>query len=761
MTVRFTCPRSDAIPLRQDTVVWARHGVIGGTAARSWGAYELAGEQWAWTIRHGSGCDPRQDVDALADALADGNLATVVLTPGTDYDSQEVADAIAAELLSAFGHTADVDSVTVDGQTRYQLTIAGAANGLVGSPSSTKGVTSQCGIHDGSRRDGSGAVTGTLYIHTEVRAYRRDGTAVPDGTRCRITGIGYFGIDSFRPRLGAALGPAHSLTPTGIGPIADAGRPASGSANGYDPIVAPLATAIACVVGDDAWILVCDAGVASGTLHYRAHASSGWHGDLGAAEDLLVEATRNDPDAAFPSSVSPTISANFAVHSMAFLVVECDDDAADDGSGFAGDGSIWCEIGCRRDAAGETPTEDEPADETFHYRMLTPPFSRAAFAQVGYGLAAVNASEDMAAAFYSWDILDLNGAVGTRLGTSGGVLGWDDGTPDTYNLASFARVPCGDDVVSDPFVSYGFTGGLIAGGAPTVLQIQFDTGTINPEDFGQDGERVYNQGASPDLLVSDHVVGGLRDLTEYQSAPTSTMPYNAPAGAWPASYDFAGTDARPSNLGRSFVVVAEQSPTADVFAVETTADGTTAEADVSLDATADAELVVYATASADMGLDAQTGAPTVTVSATATADVGLNARILFPNGGIIATSPHPGEDVIPMADLLELLRTSAAGSPRPLPFRVNLDGSPTSQAISGVPRAGALIVGGAITADDDAEASFYDGDPDDDGVLLCVQPLTGGTPFPLAVLGLFSSSGRAVWLECAGIVRGRALASEI
>ncbi len=756
MTVRFTCPRSDAIPLRQDTVVWARHGVIGGTAARSWGAYELAGEHWAWTIRHGSGCDPRQDVDALADALADGNLATVVLTPGTDYDSQEVADAIAAELLSAFGHTADVDSITVDGQTRYQLTIAGAANGLVGSPSSTKGVTSQCGIHDGSRRDGTGPITGTGYMHVVVRAYNRDGTAVADGTRCRITGVGYFGIDDFRPRLGAALGPAHSLTPASIGPIQDAGRPASGSANGYDPIVLPLPTAIPCVVGDDAWILFCDAGVASGTLHYRLHATADWHGDFPATENLLIEGTRADPDTAFPGSVTPTISSNFAIDSTVFLIVECDDPSPGDGSGFAGDGSIWAEIGCRRDAAGETPTEDNPAGEVFAYRMLTPPFSRAAFVRVGYGLAAVDAAEDMAAACYSWDVLDLAGAVATRLGAAGsGLLGWDDGTPDTYNETTLpARIPCGDDAVSDPYVSFGFTAGLIAGGAPTVLQIQFDTAAA---EFGVDGERIYSQGASPDLLVSDWVVGGLRDLAEYVSQPTSTMPYDAPTGSWPSSWDFAGANSRPGNLGRAIGVVAEQSATADVFAVETTADGTTAEADVGLDATADAELVVYATASADVGLDAQTGAPTVTVSASASADVGLEARIRFPSAGVSST----GEDVIPMADMLELLRTSGAGSARPAAIRVDLDGTPTSQAISGVPTNGALIVGGAITADDDGDATFYDGDPGDGGVVLCVQPLTGGTPFPLAVLALFSSSGRAVWLECAGVVRGRALASEI
>lgn len=758
MTVRFTCPRSDAIPLRQDTVVWARHGIVGGTAARAWGAYTLGGERYAWTIAHGSSCDPRQDVDALAQALSDDHLAIVTLAAGSDFTSQDVAQAIADELDAAFGHSPSVDSTTVDGQTRYRVTVAGASAGAVGEPSSSKGVTSQCGIHDGSRRDGDGAVTGTLWIHTEVRAYNRDGTAVPDGTRARITGVGYFGSDAFRPRLGVGLGPAHSLTPANIGPVVDAGRPASGSSNGYDPIVIPLPVAIPCVVGDDAWIAVCDAG-SPGTLHYRFLASSGWHGDLDTSENLIVEATRNDPDAAFPGgTITPTISANFAVHSMAFVIVECDDPGADDGSGFAGDGSIWCEIGCRRDAAGETPTEDAPDGETFHYRMLTPPFSRAAFAQVGYGLAAVDAAEDMSCAFYSWDVLDLAGAVATRLGTSGGRLGWDDGTPDAYNITTLpARVACGDDVVSDPYVSFGFTGGRIVGGAPTVMQIQFDTREGGGPDFGVDGEQLYNQGASPDLLVSDWVVGGLRALAEYQSAPTSSMPYNAPAGSWPSSYDFAGTNARPGNLGRADAVIAEQSATADVFAAESVVDGTTWSAGTALDLAADAATILLATWSAGIALGlAASGS--VQAFGTWTAGTALALRAGASLAGVVSL----GGEVVPMPDMLEILKS---GSARDGVTPTNVSMTASAVRISPVPATakGSLLIGGCITAAEATSVTFYDGDPGSGGVALFVQPLAANVPFPLAIGAIYSSGGRAVYLSPSGsvAVTGRSIASEI
>jgi hypothetical protein len=762
VTVRFTCPRSDVLPTtRQDAVVWARHGLIGATGARSWGAYALGGEQFCWVLDHGgSTVDPRQDVDALADALADDNLAIVTLGAG-DQDSQAVAEAIAAELISAFGHDASTDSVNVDGQTRYRVTVAGASAGLVGSPSSTKGVTSQCGIHDGSRRDGDGAVAGTLYIHTQVRAYNRDGTAVPDGTRCRITGIGYFGSDALRPRLGVALGPAHSLTPANVGAVVDAGRPATGIANGYDPIELPLPIAIPCVVGDDAWMLVRDDG-GTGSLHYRFNASSGWHGDLDTSEDLLVEGSTDDPDVAFPSSThTPTISANFAVHSMVHLIVECDDPDADDGSGFAGDGSIWAEIGCRRDAAGDTPTEDEPAGEVFCYRMLTPPFSRAAWVEVRYGLAAVDAAEDMSAAFYSWDVLDAAGATATRLGTSG-LLGWDDGTPDAYSTTTLpARVPCGDDVVSDPYVSFGFTGGLIAGGAPTALQIQFDVRENGGADFGVDAEQLYNQGASPDLLVSDWVVGGLRELAEYVSQGSSTMPINAPAGTWPASWDFSGSNSLPGNLGRAVGVIAEQSATADVFAVETVADGTSASLAVGLELSADASLVVLASASLGVGLDVAADA-SVAVGASARVHVGLGLRV----GGAPAGVLWAGDatEAVPMATLIDLLQGSSAAGKRPTGLAFSA-GSSTAVALTAeVEGVGQLLVGGGLSCDADGTVTFYDGDPDDSGTSLGAFPVAAGVVLPLGVVAAWSArgSGRAVWAVSEdGTISGRAVAVQI
>lgn len=761
MTVRFTCPRSDVLPTtRQDTVVWARHGLIGGTGARSWGAYELGGEQFCWVLDHGgSTVDPRQDVDALADALADGNLAIVTL-PATDQTSEDVANAIADELLAEFGHAATVDSTTVDGQTRYRVTIAGANGGLVGSPSATKGVTSQCGIHDGSRRDGDGAVTGTLYIHTEVRAYNRDGTPVPDGTRCRITGIGYFGSSAFRPRLGVALGPAHSLTPANVGAVQDAGRPATGSANGYDPIVLPIPVAIPCVVGDDAWMLVRDDG-GTGALHYRLNASAGWHGDLDTSEDLLVEGSTDDPDVAFPSSThTPTITANFAVHSFACLIVECDDPGADDGSGFAGDGSIWAEIGCRRDAAGDTPTEDEPAGEVFCYRMLTPPFSRAAWAEVRYGLAAVDVLEDMSAAFYSWDVLDLAGATATRLGTSG-LLGWDDGTPDTYNTTTLpARVPCGDDVVSDPYVSFGFTGGRIAGGAPTALQIQFDVRENGGADFGVDAEQLYNQGASPDLLVSDWVVGGLRELAEYVSQPTSTMPYNAPAGSWPASWDFSGSNSRPANLGRAVGVIAEESATADVFSAETVADGTSALLELGLGLSANAETVVLASATLGLGLEIAAQA-SVTVSASARVHVGLGLRV----GGVAAGVLWAGDatEAVPMSSLIDMLQGGGSDKlPRGLPFSASAN---TAVALTAeADGLGQLLIGGGLSCDADGTVTFYDGDPGDGGTSLGAFPVAAGVTLPLGVVAAWSAkrSGRAVWaVSPDGTISGRAVAVQI
>lgn len=575
MAVRFVLPPSTALSsTRADAVAWARHRMIGGRLARAWGAYTLGGSQYCWTIRHGSGCDPTADVDAVATA----SLATVVLTPGTDYTSQQVADAVAAQLLSSFGHVASVDSATVDGVTRYRVTVPFASSGIVGGAAIDGGRSGTAGIQQ-ARRDGAGAVNGTVWVHTEVHARNRDGTEVADGTRARIIGVKYYGVSGFRGRCAVGLGGAYANPPGAITGIVDAGRAATGSANGYEPIVLPLPTAIPCVIGDDAWIGVCDNG-GSGSLGYIFHGGGAPFGDLVDGDDLLVEGSRNDPTAAFPSSASPTITASFGVTSLVGLVVEVDDPAIGDGSGFPGDGSIYVEFGCQRDAAGETPTSAVPnglgAGETFHLRMLVPELERVAMTGAAFALGVVDASEDATTAVYSWaDLANPPGSAPTLLADNG-LAGFDTATPNAYTETTFpAPVPIGSDAVADPYVSLGFGFGVITGGIPAASQILFDSaGAVN----GPDGERLYDQGASPDLLPSDWVVGGLRAGVEFVSLPTSTMPYDGSAQAWPDPYDLAGTDLMPGNLGRGYAIIRELSPTADVVTVSDVADASSSTA---------------------------------------------------------------------------------------------------------------------------------------------------------------------------------------
>lgn len=632
MTVRFTVPGSEALPHnRSDSVVWARHRQLGGRLGATWGAYSLGGDLFAWTIRHGKGVDPTLDVDALAGA----SLATVVLTPGTDYTSEDVANAIAAEIDSAFGHTVDVDSVTVDGQTRWRVSIASASDGLVGTPAANAGPSGVIGIHE-SRRDGVGAVNGTLFVHCRVRKLLRDGTEAPSGRRCRITGVGYYGQDGIRPRLAAGLG-AYANPPS-VTSVVDAGRPSAGPSIVYEPVVVPLPVAIPTTIGSTAWIMAKDDGTGAGTpgVAYRLNSNTDWFGDCvdgsEAPQQLLVDTGQNDPTVAFASTLSPGSVSSFGATSLLFLVVELDD-ADNDGSGFAGDGSIWAEYGCQRDAAGETPTEDEPAGEVFAYRFLRPALPRVAIAGCGYGLAAVDAAEDMSAAVYAWEDLLLAPSVAPRLiGTSGGRLGFDDGTPDTYNVGTFTRIPIGDDEGSEPYVSIGFNGGRIVGGAPTALQIQFDLVGNTGADFGADSQRLYNQGQSPDRLVSDFVVGGLRDLCEYVSVGATSMPIDAPAGTWIDPWDLAGSNSRPGNLGRAFAIVTEQSPTADVITVEDVADGASVSFGASLDLQASALAAFALGVAFGPGVDLSASG-VVQVAASVTFGSGLNLRVGRAVGG--------------------------------------------------------------------------------------------------------------------------------
>ncbi len=484
MAVRFVIPSSTALSsTRPDAVAWARHRMIGGRLARAWGAYTLSGTQYCWTIRHGSGCDPTLDVDALFGA----SLATVVLTPGTDYTSQEVADAIAAQLLADFGHSASVDSATVDGVTRYRVTVPNASSGIVGGAAIDGGRSGTAGAQQG-RRDGAGIVDGTAWVHTEVRARNRDGSEVADGTRARITGVKYYGIGGFRGRCAVGLGGAYADPPGTITDIVDAGRSATGSANGYEPIVLPLPTAIPCAIGDDAWIGVCDDG-SSGDLGYLFHGNGGRFGDLVDGDNLLIEGSRNDPTASFPSSASPTITGSFGVTSLVGLIVECDVEGGT-GDGFPGDGSIYAEWGCQRDAAGETPTSDVPdaagnGGETFHYRQLTPELERVAYHGAGYAMGVVDAAEDATIGVYSWPDTSNPPSSAPTLLADTGLAGFDTATPNAYTETTFATpVPIGSDVVADPYVSFGFGFGRIAGGIPTTCEILFD---LNSGIDGPDG----------------------------------------------------------------------------------------------------------------------------------------------------------------------------------------------------------------------------------------------------------------------------------
>lgn len=763
MSVAFTVPGSQAIPAnRDDSVVWARHRLLGGRLARAWGAYEVGGEQFCWVIRHGSGCDPRQDVDALAGALADDHLTTVVLTPGVDYTSQQVAEAIEAAIEADFSHTATVDSHTVDGVTRYRVTVANSSSaGIVGGAAADGGARGTCGMHE-CRRSGVGTVTGTLYVHVTVAARLRDGTSVAAGTRCRITGVGYFGDSDFRGRLGVGLGGVHANPPGTITGVVDAGRVGvgDGAVNSYTPIVLPLPTAIPCVIGDDAWILVRDDGT-SGNLAYRAHAETGWFGDLSNTENLLLDGADDDPTEAFTASETPSISNNYAVCSAVFLVVEVDDPVADDGSGFPGDGSLWVEYGCQRDGAGETPTEDAPDDETFHYRFRAPPLPRVAVHGVAYSLAVIDADDDMSAAVYSWPDLDNPPATAPVLLGETGLLGFDTGVADDYNVATFTPIPIGNDVVSDPYVSIGYTGGQIAGGAPT-LQIQFDTMGAAGSDFGPDGERLYNQGQSPDGWPSDSVVGGLRDLAEFVSQPTSTMPYNAPASAWPDPYDLAGIDIRPGNLGREYRIIREQSLTADVVAVATTADTAAVTFGPSLELSPAAPLLQYVAAwSHGPALELTTAAPLAQVAAAATFGPDLRLRLGRPLGGV----PWSEESEANMATLMDLVR-GAAASPAATATRIDLSGAGDSQAITAAPASGrgAMVVGGAVVPDESCTLELWSGEPDGVASTLLVETAAAaGLPLPLAVFALYSATaGDALYLRVveAVVVRGRAVSVE-
>lgn len=133
------------------------------------------------------------------------------------------------------------------------------------------------------------------------------------------------------------------------------------------------------------------------------------------------------------------------------------------------------------------------------------------------------------------------------------------------------------------------------------------------------------------------------------------------------------------------------------------------------------------------------------------------AQLLFRLGGGGAGVPWTGDEVTPMASMLESLQGIGA-TRRPVGTPLTIAADANTAITPAVAERGQLLIGGAITPEGAGEATFRDGAAGD---VLATQALADGVPFPLALLVLWSSAGNAVYVQCDVPLTGRAVASEI
>lgn len=172
---------------------------------------------------------------------------------------------------------------------------------------------------------------------------------------------------------------------------------------------------------------------------------------------------------------------------------------------------------------------------------------------------------------------------------------------------------------------------------------------------------------------------------------------------------------------------------------------------------ASADTVVPADASLALGL-ALAASADVQVAATASLSLGLRITVSSAQPGV----PLSGEEIAaPMSDLLASISTTSPG--RGIPTRISTS---TSAAISHAPAAtkGAAVIAGYLSADTAVVVTFHDGQPGEAGTTeLGDVSMAAGQLVPLAILALWSTGGRRVWVESAGGVAlvGRAVSIEV
>lgn len=503
---------------------WLR-AQLGGTAARSLVSYEIDGERIVQTFSQGgSRADPTTYIPALAGATNRFvSLGSGYVTP------DDVAEALRLDCI-AMGVAAT--------RAANVVSIPGASSPIVGD-APAEGAAGPFGRW-GMRRIWASGMTTTANLGTAIRYVQMPATA---GI---VTGLLCHGSGGYRPRLAIGRPTGAFPNPGAITDIRE-GRMASGLASAAAGVVV-LDNPLPFAANEVLVILDC-AGPATGTLSIRNFGLTPvGNGNFVLNQGVLVDQARTNPATLFGSSWTPGALTTVNTYDAHAVIFEC--------TPYRRNGQIqptW--YGSVRPATaggGAAATPLVPAGGSDWFRSPAMQANRIRATRMRIAMNVASALENISAAMYVFgDLAYPTAAPGPFLGGA---------TIQPTVSGAFADAAClielGREVLgANAIVGLGNCGGALAGGAPSLEQLLFDTA----------GSPANYTGAWPDNAdpsVFNDFVANYLALTQYLVTTSlgGAMPGDTPNPNWPANFLPNASDQSFGNIARMAYLLESSDP---------------------------------------------------------------------------------------------------------------------------------------------------------------------------------------------------------
>lgn len=530
--VYLVVPRSDAFP--DHDYMHYRHGLFGGTLARSYVAVTRGGATTVLPVRHrGHSADPHDSAACPAGVDVEVDLGDSAVS------SADVAAAFVSALTGA-GIPADV-----------YPTLAANGRSIVRIEADTLFIPPPVDFIDRQRRHIVGLVRDTWSGADTNNANGGTGATVlmthlgepnPElGTSYRVLAGHYWQVGGLNAIVAAGSGPVHSATPASFDveaqvEITDAPNAPGDQDSNFTAAAFPNAPVMAST--DELWVLMANNATPGVLPRYRLSTASprGW-GSIPTAENGLWETTVGDPDP-FGATYTPANHNNAGIGWAHGLFVEYPDASGN----YHADGSVRLRIGEQSDALHGSPfyaTNANLQNEMTLHRTRWGPWTDVYLTTVARWMGVVGAGEDSRVAWVGFDDLG-NPQAGTPS---------SDSPPVHYDLGPMGLsvsngwnvleidppLAVGTDALSSTYMGIGFNYCPVQ--VDTTLPVWFDSSyTDRWETYGfTDSVEVWHD----DLLPFNNRAPRV-GLNEYQLVNVPGIPISDVDTPYPATLHAAG-----------------------------------------------------------------------------------------------------------------------------------------------------------------------------------------------------------------------------